>query len=202
MSLNTGTVTANPGTPFRIFGRDPILILELVKQVLAFAALFWLGLSDDMQIAIMVLIQAIFTALQALSARPIVPTVFSGVISAAATLLLYAGVELDQDAVFTFQALVAGVLTLALTNRTTPIVDPRGDAVVITDDNPPADDPVGGAVGDDPVIVEGPGEGGYTQMNVIMGAVLVIAAIIVVWFIVKIADDPGKTDLIHSLLVR
>jgi hypothetical protein len=138
--MSTNVIVAQPNSPFKVFGRDPILWLEGIKQGLALLAVLLPGISPALQVAIVAVVQGGFTVLQALSARPIVPTLFAGLIQAVATLLVLLNVSLPDSTVVTIQTFVAGVITLALTNRTTPVVSPvsADGAYQITVANPPA----------------------------------------------------------------
>lgn len=146
--MSTPAPTPNPSSPFKIFGRDPVLWLEVVKYALAFVGVFLIpGLSDDVQIAVLAVVTAVFSVAQAVAAWPPQPTVFSGLVTALAGLLVYTNTPLEPDTVFMIQGGLAAIMTLLVRGNVTPVVDPvvvmplggAGATVDTADPPPPAD---------------------------------------------------------------
>src|SRR4051812_33533545 len=112
-AVSSSDVTPKPDSPFKGFGREPVLWLEGIKYALAFVGVFLIpGLSDDVQIAVLAVVAAVFTVAQAIAAWPPPPTVFSGLVAAIAGVMVYTNTPLQPDQVFIIQGGLAAILTM------------------------------------------------------------------------------------------
>lgn len=114
----------------KLFGREPAMWIQALTALLALFVGFGVpGLSDTLAAAVTALAAAIFAAVQALAVQPVAPTVFSGVIAAAAPLVMHFGLDLTQQQVGLVSIAVATVVGLLVRSQSTPVHDPSSSAV-------------------------------------------------------------------------
>lgn len=108
------------------FGREPALVIAAISAILTMLVGLGLpGLNDQVAAAITTVFVAAATVYQAFAVQPVAPTVFSGLIVAAAALLSLLGVvQLDQVQVAMVTATVAAVMALVVRAQSTPVHDP------------------------------------------------------------------------------
>jgi hypothetical protein len=100
------------------------------------AVLNWLvgfrfsGLSADAAAAIIAAITAVAAAVVAFRTRPVSPTVFTGLITAAVTLLGAYGLHFSQQGVASFSTVVLAILSLVLHGQISPTKDAPSTGVL------------------------------------------------------------------------
>ncbi len=108
-----------------IFGREPALILRAVSAVVALVVAAGLPLTENAAQALIALTAAVLGAWQALSVRPVAPSVFGAVIAAGIALLAALDVVhvTDMQTALTVAG-VEAVLALWLRPQSTPVSAP------------------------------------------------------------------------------
>jgi hypothetical protein len=117
------------------FGREPAIFISIVYSLLMLLSVLWVrGIDETMAAAVQVLLTAVATALTALTVKPVAPTVFTGVIVAAAALAARFRFHLDENQIALAAAFVASVVTLVGARpQQTPVHDPADGTVVARD---------------------------------------------------------------------
>jgi hypothetical protein len=114
----------------KIFGREPTLILQGLTALLTFLVTFgWDGLSTDQAAVIVAVVAAVLTAVNALLVRPVPPTVWTGVITAGASLLAAYGLDFSQERVGTLVMAVTAIMAVLLRQSVTPEGSPSNATV-------------------------------------------------------------------------
>lgn len=108
----------------KIFGREPALILEALKAGLVALALVTPGLSNDVQVGVMVVATAAFALLQGLTTHPFQVTVVTGFISTVGVAIAAFGIDVPPDSLAAVVVLVGAVSTLISRSQISPKVDP------------------------------------------------------------------------------
>lgn len=107
--------------PFRIFGREPVVVLNTLSAVLGLVvALGFTGLTQEMAGGIVGVASAILGAVAAAMTRPIAPQAFTTVVAAGAALVATFGYEVDPGVVAGINASVLAVLTLLTRVQVSP----------------------------------------------------------------------------------
>jgi len=97
----------------KLFGREPaIWVFAIYSALMMLAALNIRGFDGDLAAAVQLLLTTIATAVAAWHVRPIAPTVFTGVITAAAALLSRYGWHLDEVQIAGITSFVASAVVL------------------------------------------------------------------------------------------
>lgn len=110
----------------KIFGREPAVWIAVISGVLDLAVSFGLPHLSTMQAgAIMAAISALGGVWTAVHVRPITPAAFTGLVTAAASLLLSYGVHVTQQQTGAATVLVLALLTLLTRQQVTPTADPH-----------------------------------------------------------------------------
>lgn len=113
----------------KFFGREPTLYIQAISAALGVAVTFGLdGLSATQAAAIVAVLTAVTTAINAALVRPVAPAAFTGLVTAAAVLLAAYGLEVAQETVGAVQVAVIAVLALLTRTQVAPTADvPRAD---------------------------------------------------------------------------
>ncbi|MEU7771215.1 hypothetical protein AB0C44_07805 [Micromonospora taraxaci] len=110
----------------KIFGREPTLVIQAISALLGVVVTFGIdGLSATQAAAIVAVLTAVTTAINATMVRPIAPAAFTGLVTAVAVLVAAYGLDVSQETVGAVQVAVVGVLALLTRNQVTPAADPR-----------------------------------------------------------------------------
>lgn len=107
----------------KLFGREPALWIQTLTAIAA-VVVGIIPAADGLAAAITSLVVAGFAAWQAFLVRPVAPTVFSGLIVAAAPLAGLFGLNLTQSRLGLFTAAVAAIMALLVRHQSTPADDP------------------------------------------------------------------------------
>jgi len=95
----------------KIFGREPTLYIQALSALLGVAVTFGLpGLSATQAAAIVAVLTAATTAVNAALVRPVAPAAFTGLVTALAVLVAAYGLDVSQETVGAVQVAVVGVL--------------------------------------------------------------------------------------------
>lgn len=131
----------------RLFGREPALWIQALSATLALLVGLGLpGLNDTLAASITAVATAGAATWVALRTMPIAPTVFSGFITAAATLGAALGLDLSQQQVSLVTLTATAVMALLTRAQVTPKDDPSTRLVAYRGRRGLSDLP-GGAVG-------------------------------------------------------
>lgn len=107
--------------PFRIFGREPVVVLNTLSAVLGLVvALGVTSLSAETAGAIVGVCSAVLGAVAAAMTRPVAPQAFTAVVAAGASLLATFGYEAAPGTVAAINTAVLAVLTLLTRGQVTP----------------------------------------------------------------------------------
>jgi hypothetical protein len=107
------------------FGREPALVIQTISALLALAVAFGIpGLNDGVAAAITATLTAGAGAWVAWHVRPVAPTVFTGFITAAATLAAAFGLDLTQQQVGLVAVAATAVMAMLTRAQVTPVHDP------------------------------------------------------------------------------
>lgn len=107
--------------PPRIFGREPVVILNAVQAVLLFAVAAGIPyITEDAVPLIVAALGAAFGAVQAAMVRPIAPAAFTGVVTTLAPLLSYYGVGVSEELVVAVNGAIVAVLALITRQQVSP----------------------------------------------------------------------------------
>jgi hypothetical protein len=111
----------------KIFGREPAVIIGAAASLLSLLVAFGLDFLTAKQAgAIEAVLAAAAAVWIAAHVRPIAPTLFTGLISAGATLASAYGFDLSQSQVGSIAAVSVALLTvLVVRPQSTPNADPR-----------------------------------------------------------------------------
>lgn len=110
---------------FKIFGREPIVILAGLQAVLAVVvSIPALGVSADTAAWIITAVSAVLAAVEAWLVRPWTVAVLTGAVRTTATALALFGLALPPELVGSLVALGTFVLGLLTANSVTPKSDP------------------------------------------------------------------------------
>lgn len=114
---------------FKIFGREPTLILQSISALLAVVVTFGLpGLSATQAALIVAALSAAVGVVNAVLVRPIAPAAFTGLVAALAALVAGYGLDVAQQTVGAVQVAVVAVLALITRNQVSPVADPQPTA--------------------------------------------------------------------------
>lgn len=110
----------------RLWGRQPALWISAIGGVLMMLSQFGVhGIDAGLAATVQLLLTAIVTAWTALHVRPVAPTVFAGVITAAAELAMRFGAHLTEAQIASFTTVVALFVTAVVGwPNQTPRADP------------------------------------------------------------------------------
>lgn len=107
------------------FGREPALVIQTIAAILTLAIGFGVpGLNDGLAAAITAVLTAGAATWVALHVRPIAPTVFTGFITAAATLAAAFGLDLSQQQVGLVAVAATALMAMLTRAQVTPVDDP------------------------------------------------------------------------------
>ncbi len=110
----------------KLFGREPTLVIQAFSAFLGVLVTFGVdGLSATQAAAIVAVLTAVTTAINAAAVRPVAPAAFTGLVTAVAVLVAAYGLNVSQETVGAVQVAVVGVLALLTRNQVTPAPDPR-----------------------------------------------------------------------------
>lgn len=115
-----------------MFGREPALVVAAIHGVLMMLSAFAVrGFDDKLAALVQVLLVAIMTAWTAWQVKPVAPTIFTGVITAAAALVARFGWELSDVEIASLVAVASALVTLVGARpQQTPVSDPANGTVV------------------------------------------------------------------------
>lgn len=106
----------------KIFGREPSLWISLIGTVLSLVAGFGMDwLSPEQAALVVVVLNAVLAAVNALAVRPVSPVAFTYLVGAVAALVAAYGVEVSQSMVGAVNAAVLALLGLLLRGNVTPV---------------------------------------------------------------------------------
>lgn len=109
----------------RWFGREPALVIQTISAVLALLVGFGIsGLDDGLAAAITAVLTAAAATWVALHVRPVAPTVFTGLVTASATLAAAFGLDLTQQQVGLVAMAATAVMAMLTRAQVTPTSDP------------------------------------------------------------------------------
>lgn len=111
--------------------RDRAQIIQAVGAALGLFVAFNVGLDADTAAAVQAVLAALFGVLAALQVRPVAPSVFAGLISAAAILLARFGLEATPEQVAAVQFVAASAVVLVIRQQQTPRADPAPPEVTV-----------------------------------------------------------------------
>lgn len=107
--------------PFRIFGREPVVVLNTLSAVLGLiVSLGVTPLTAETAGAIVGVISAVLGAIAAAMTRPIAPQVFTAVIAAGVAFVATFGYDVSQGTVGALNVAVLAVLTLLTRGQVSP----------------------------------------------------------------------------------
>lgn len=108
------------------FGREPALVIQTISALLAMLIGFGIpGLNDNLAGAVTAVLTAAASVWVAIHTQPVAPTVFTGLITAAATLLATFGLNFTQQQVSLVAMGVTALMALVLRAQVTPVHDPE-----------------------------------------------------------------------------
>lgn len=110
--------------PRTVFGREPVVILNAVQAVLLVGVALSIPYITDVSVPLIVaFIGAGLSAVQAVYVRPIAPAAFTGVVTAAAPLLMFFGLDVSEEMVVAVNGAIVGVMTLVIRHEVSPKYD-------------------------------------------------------------------------------
>lgn len=105
----------------KIFGREPVVILNAVQAVLLVAVAIGTPYITEAAVPLIVAaLGAVLGAVQAAMVRPIAPAAFTAVVTALAPLLTYYGLDVSEGLVVAINGAIVAVATLVLRDRSAP----------------------------------------------------------------------------------
>jgi hypothetical protein len=107
-------------TPTPVSG-EPALILAVISSGVGLLVTFNIGLTSDQAALWIAVITAVFAAATALLVRPVSPAVFSGVVTAAAALLVGYHFHVNPDTVSSLNAVLTGIMMLIVRGHVSPV---------------------------------------------------------------------------------
>lgn len=109
----------------KVFGREPTLILQVISAVLGLLVTFQLpNLSAEQAGAIVAVLAAAISVVNALLVRPVAPAAFTGFVAATVALVSAYGFNVSQETVGGLNAVVVTVLALIFRAQVTPVAHP------------------------------------------------------------------------------
>jgi hypothetical protein len=110
----------------KVWGREPTLLIGLVASVLSVLVGFNLDWLSATQCALVVVVlNALLGAVNALAVRPIAPAAVTYLVGAVAALAAAYGLDVSQEMVGAINGLVLSGLMFATRGQVTPTSDPR-----------------------------------------------------------------------------
>lgn len=110
----------------KIFGREPTLLIGVLASLLSVGVGFgWDKLTAEQAALIIVVLNAILGALNALAVRPIPPAAITYFIGAVAALLAAYGLDVSQEMVGSISGAAISILMFLTRGQVTPAADPR-----------------------------------------------------------------------------
>lgn len=107
------------------FGREPALVIHGVGAVLTLLIAFnFPGLGPALAAALIAALTAVASLVTAMQVRPWAPSIFAGVIGAAAPLVAAFGLDLTQVQVGVVTAAVAALMAIWTRPQQTPVYSP------------------------------------------------------------------------------
>ncbi|GAA4718380.1 hypothetical protein [Phytohabitans rumicis] len=111
---------------FKIFGREPTLVIGVIAAVLSILVCFNLDFLSAKQAALIVVaLNALLGALNALAVRPIPPAAVTYFVGAVAALLAAYGLDVTQEQVGAVNGAFIAILMFLTRGQVTPVADPR-----------------------------------------------------------------------------
>jgi hypothetical protein len=111
---------------FKIFGREPTLVIGVIASILSILVCFNLDFLSAKQAALIVVaLNAILGFINALAVRPIPPAAVTYLVGAIATLLAAYGLEVSQEQVGAINGAFIAILMFLTRGQVTPVADPR-----------------------------------------------------------------------------
>lgn len=105
----------------RIFGREPIVILNTLSAVLGLVVTLGItSLSADQSAAIVAVVSALFGGVAAAMTRPIAPAAFTAVVAAGAVLVASFGYDVSQETIGAINTVILAGLTLLTRTQVVP----------------------------------------------------------------------------------
>lgn len=110
----------------RLWGREPTLVIGAIASVLSVLVTFNLdNLSAKQAALIIVVLNAVLGAVNALAVRPISPAAVTYLIASVAALATAYGFTVDEATVGAVNSAVIAVLMFLTRGQVTPVADPR-----------------------------------------------------------------------------
>lgn len=110
----------------RLFGREPTLVIGVIASVLSVLVTFNLnGLSAEQAALIVVALNAVLGAVNALAVRPIPPAAVTYLIASVAALATAYGFTVGESTVGAVNSAVIAILMFLTRGQVTPAADPR-----------------------------------------------------------------------------
>jgi hypothetical protein len=105
---------------FKIFGREPALIVGAISAALSLAVTFGVGLTADQAGAWTAVISGAFAVVSAVLTRPIAPAAFTGLVAVAADLLSAYQFNVSAASVVAVNTTVLAILALITRGQVSP----------------------------------------------------------------------------------
>lgn len=106
----------------KIFGREPSLWISLIGTILSLVAGFGMDwLTPEQAALVVVVLNAVLAAVNALAVRPVSPVAFTYLVGSVAALVAAYGIEVSQSVVGSINAAVLALLGLLLRGNVTPV---------------------------------------------------------------------------------
>lgn len=111
---------------FRIFGREPAVVIAVISGALSLVVSLGVGLTADEAGAIVAFISGAFAALTAVVTRPVAPAAFTGLVTVTADLLGAYHFDVSAGTLAAANGFVLAVLTLLTRGQVSPAILPPG----------------------------------------------------------------------------
>lgn len=106
---------------FKLFGREPALIVGAISAALSLVVTLGVGLTADQAGAWTAVISGVFAVITAVMTRPIAPAAFAGLVTVAADLLGAYHYNVSAGTVAAINTTVLAVLTLLTRGQVSPV---------------------------------------------------------------------------------
>lgn len=107
---------------FKLFGREPALIVGALSAALSLVVTLGVGLTANQAGAWTAVITAVFAVITAVMTRPVAPAAFTGLVTVTATLLAAYHFDVSAGTVAAVNGTVLAVLTLLTRGQVSPTV--------------------------------------------------------------------------------
>lgn len=105
---------------FRIFGREPALVVAVVSAALSLAVNLGTGMTTDQAGAWTAVISGVFAVVAAVLTRPIAPSAFTGLVAVVAALLGAYHFHVSSGTIAAVNTMILAVLALLTRGQVSP----------------------------------------------------------------------------------